>query len=206
MQPATAATRLRLHAFEPHSVANGPGTRAVLWVQGCTLGCAGCFNPETHPRGGDEISVDELFGRILALGDRIEGVTVSGGEPLQQRHAVLALLTRIRGETPLSTIVFTGYAWPEVTRMPDLAALQCCVDVLIAGRYDATRRSAHGLRGSSNKTIHLFSDRYTLNDLDTVPDAEVIIHPDGQLVISGINPPQITGPAPLSPGAQCGPT
>lgn len=208
------ASRLRLHAFEPQSAANGPGIRAVLWVQGCTLGCPGCFNPETHPRrGGDEISVDELFGRIRALGDRIEGVTVSGGEPLQQRRAVLALLTRLRAETPLSTIVLTGYTWPEVTRMPDLAALQCCVDVLIAGRYDATQRAAHGLRGSSNKTIHLFSNRYTLHDLDTVPHAEIIIRPNGELTITGINPPQLIEPAPLRPGAgyvrypcrRCGP-
>lgn len=194
MPPATAW--LRLHAFEPQSAANGPGTRAVLWVQGCTLGCAGCFNPETHPRGGGEISADELFGRLLTLGDRIEGVTVSGGEPLQQRRAVLALLARVRTETPLSTIVFTGYTWPEVVRMPDVAALRCCVDVLIAGRYDPTQRSAHGLRGSSNKTVHLLSDRYTLDDLNGVPDAEVIIRLDGQLVISGIDPPHTVGLSP----------
>lgn len=196
MRPPTADTRLRLHAFEAQSAANGPGLRAVLWVQGCTLGCPGCFNPETHPRAGDEISVDELFDRIFALGDRIEGVTVSGGEPLQQRRAVLTLLRRVRGETSLSTIVFTGYTWPEVTRIPDLAVLRCCVDVLIAGRYDATQRAAHGLRGSRNKTVHLFSNRYTLDDLDAVPDAEVIIRPDGELMISGINPPHIVGSSP----------
>jgi anaerobic ribonucleoside-triphosphate reductase activating protein len=193
-------TRLRLHAFEPRSAANGPGLRAVLWVQGCTLGCAGCFNPETHPRGGDDVSVAELFGRILALGEAIKGVTVSGGEPLQQRRAILTLLARVRAETSLSTIVFTGYAWPELASMPDLAALRHCVDVLIAGRYDATRRVARGLLGSSNKTVHLFSDRYTLDDLDTVPDAELIIRPDGGLVISGINPPRLAGLAPGDSG------
>ena len=74
---------LRLHGFEPCSAANGPGRRAVLWVQGCTLACPGCFNPRTHDRSGDQVGVDELFSRIDQLGDRIEGVTVSGGEPLQ---------------------------------------------------------------------------------------------------------------------------
>ncbi len=39
---------LRLHAFLPRSRANGPGWRSVVWVQGCSLGCAGCFNPQTH--------------------------------------------------------------------------------------------------------------------------------------------------------------
>lgn len=177
---------------------NGPACLAATadLEAGCTLACTGCFNPETHPRSGEEITVDELFDRILALGDTIEGVTISGGEPLQQRPAVLALLARIRADTSLSVLVFTGFTWPEVARMPDVPALQRCVDVLIAGRYDATQRLAHGLRGSSNKTVHLFSDRYTLDDLDTVPDAEVLIRPDGQLVISGINPPQIAALAP----------
>jgi pyruvate-formate lyase-activating enzyme len=23
--------------------------RYVIWTQGCSLGCPGCFNPETHP-------------------------------------------------------------------------------------------------------------------------------------------------------------
>ena len=89
--------RLRIHAFEPFSRANGPGVRAAIWVQGCSLGCPGCFNPDTHPfAGGELLAVDDLFRRILALGDAIEGITVSGGEPLQQRRPLLALLQRVR--------------------------------------------------------------------------------------------------------------
>ncbi|MGI5195814.1 4Fe-4S single cluster domain-containing protein [Streptomyces sp. CA-288835] len=189
---------LRLHGFEPYSAANGPGTRAVVWVQGCTLGCPGCFNPETHERGVErgleETPVDELFERIRSLGDRIEGVTISGGEPLQQREPVLRLLARIRAETPLSAVLFTGYRWPEVTRMPDAEALFASVDVLLAGRYESARRIARGLRGSANKTVHLFGDRYTLHDLEAVPDAEVVIHPDGRLTLTGIDP---FAPAPV---------
>ncbi|MGD0006352.1 MAG: 4Fe-4S cluster-binding domain-containing protein, partial [Anaerolineaceae bacterium] len=40
---------LNLHHFEPLSLVNGPGKRSVVWVQGCTLNCPGCFNPQTHP-------------------------------------------------------------------------------------------------------------------------------------------------------------
>ena len=39
-----------IHAIEPRSRANGPGARFVVWLQGCTLGCPGCFNPATHAR------------------------------------------------------------------------------------------------------------------------------------------------------------
>ena len=62
-------TRLRLHAFLPRSRANGPGVRAVIWVQGCSLGCPGCFNPQTHAfSGGEVVTVEELFERIVGLG------------------------------------------------------------------------------------------------------------------------------------------
>jgi anaerobic ribonucleoside-triphosphate reductase activating protein len=181
--------RLRIHGFEATSVANGPGTRAVVWVQGCTLGCAGCFNPETHVRGGEELDVAELYDRVATLEGRIDGVTISGGEPLQQRGPVLDLLGRIRAGTSLSTVLFTGYSWPEVLRMRELDELRRCVDVLLAGRYRQEARLATGLRGSANKTVHLFTGRYTTADLDAVPEAEVIVHPDGRLTLTGIDPP-----------------
>jgi anaerobic ribonucleoside-triphosphate reductase activating protein len=180
---------LNLLAFVTDSRANGPGVRAVVWTQGCSLGCAGCFNPETHPFvGGESIAVDDLFQRVAALGSTIEGLTVSGGEPLQQPRPLTALLRRVREETDLSVVVFTGYCWKEVRRMAEAEALLACVDVLIAGRYDQSRRLARDLRGSANKTVHLLSDRYTMSDLHYVAPAEVIIGPDGEVVLSGVDP------------------
>jgi anaerobic ribonucleoside-triphosphate reductase activating protein len=180
---------LRIHGFEPVSAVNGPGLRAVVWVQGCTLACPGCFNPGTHPRGGDQVTVDDLFDRIRAQGPRISGVTISGGEPLQQRRAVLGLLGRVRAETSLSIILFTGYEWPQVRRMPDIEQLRERVDVLVAGRYRQDERISRGLRGSANKRVLTFGDRLRADELDAVEDAEVTIHPDGVVVISGIDPP-----------------
>lgn len=180
---------LRLHAFIPFSRANGPGARAVVWTKGCTLGCAGCFNPDTHPfTDGELIAVDDLFQRIVALKETIEGVTISGGEPLQQLRPLVALLRRVREETDLSVLVFTGYTWDEIGRMPEVDALLALVDVLISGRYDQTQRLARDLRGSANKTVHFLSERYTMDDLQAVLPAEVIITAEGEVVISGIDP------------------
>jgi anaerobic ribonucleoside-triphosphate reductase activating protein len=182
------AERLRLHAFEPASRANGPGPRAVLWTQGCTLGCPGCFNPETHAfTGGEQVDADELAERVAGLGG-IEGVTVSGGEPLQQRRALLAFLRRLRERTRLSVLVFTGFTWEEVRRFPEAEALLGCIDVLLAGRYDAARHLGRGLLGSANKTAHFLTDRYGPADLAAVPPAEVVITADGEVVASGIDP------------------
>ena len=180
---------LRLHQFLPASRANGPGVRAVLWVQGCSLGCPGCFNPETHAFGsGTEMPVEALLGRILALKETIEGITISGGEPLQQRRPVQALLKRVREESNLSVLLFTGFTWQEIQRMPDSDALLACIDVLSAGRYDASQHLARDLRGSANKTLHFLTNRYQMSDLEAIPPAEVIIAPDGKIVFSGIDP------------------
>jgi anaerobic ribonucleoside-triphosphate reductase activating protein len=180
---------LRINAFLPHSRANGPGLRAVLWVQGCSLACPGCFNPETHAvAGGRMVSPQDLFGRIVALEDRIEGITVSGGEPFQQRRPLLDLLGRVRRQTALSVLVFTGFTWDEVQTLPQADALLACIDVLLAGRYDGSRYLAHGLRGSANKSVHFLTKRYTPADLETVPPAEVVITPGGEIQLTGIDP------------------
>jgi anaerobic ribonucleoside-triphosphate reductase activating protein len=190
---------LNLHAFIPLSVANGPGKRAVIWTQFCSLGCPGCFNPETHSsEGGEWVSVDNLFQKIVALGSIIEGITISGGEPFQQRTAVLELLQRVKTETSLSVVLFTGFTWEEIgkiesqkSRIEDCdprSSILSCVDVLIAGRYDASQHLARDLRGSSNKTVHFLTDRYKMEDLQSVPLAEIIITPKGDVVMTGIDP------------------
>ena len=176
---------LRLHAFLPRSRANGPGWRSVVWVQGCSLGCPGCFNPQTHDREGESetVAVAELMRRILAAGT--EGLTVSGGEPLQQADAVVALLEAARA-AGLSTLLFTGLAWEEVQRLPLAPRILRCVDVLLAGRFEEDRRVAYGLLGSANQTVHLLSPRHTLEEIASTPEAEAIILPDGRVVFSGI--------------------
>lgn len=176
--------RLKLHHFLTGSRANGPGLRAVIWLQGCSLGCPGCFNPETHAfAGGQEWDVDALFEAIRALDD-IQGLTVSGGEPLQQRAALLELLRRIRFETELSVVLFTGFAYEEMAG-PELLGL---VDILLAGRYREDMRVAEGLLGSANKTIHFLTPRYGPEDLAEVPVGEVVISPEGVMVFTGIDP------------------
>ena len=188
---ASPIARLRLHHFEPASRANGPGWRAVLWLQGCTLACPGCFNPETHrSSAGQWQSTAALAAQIAALGPSIEGITISGGEPLQQLSALIDFLENLRAHSQLSVILFSGYSWEEIQSMPSAPRLTACVDVLLAGRYQAAHRAAHALLGSTNKTIHFLSSRYSAADLEAVPEAEVIINPNGEIILSGINPIQ----------------
>jgi anaerobic ribonucleoside-triphosphate reductase activating protein len=124
----------------------------------------------------------------LAEQDNIEGITISGGEPLQQRPALEALLGRIRSETALSVVLFSGYSWAEIQKMRNIQSLLANVDVLLAGRYDASQRVAEALTGSANKTIHFLTSRYSSADLQPVPVAEVILTQAGEIRLTGINP------------------
>ncbi|HVN53490.1 MAG TPA: 4Fe-4S single cluster domain-containing protein [Anaerolineaceae bacterium] len=183
------STTIRIHSFLEASLSNGPGRRAVLWVQGCTLGCPDCFNPETYlNRGGEVVPISSLVHRIQNLSGSLEGITISGGEPLQQRRPLESLLKQVRSSTSLSVILFSGYTWDEINRIPGIHTLLTLVDILIAGRYDSNRRLAQGLIGSANKTVHFLSDRYSWADLSRTAEAEVMIDPGGEIILSGIDP------------------
>ena len=87
-----------IHSIVESSRVNGPGIRAVVWFQGCTLACSGCWNKDTHSfskSAGIEIGVEELAQKIAAL-PNLDGVTFSGGEPLQQAPELLMLMRRQR--------------------------------------------------------------------------------------------------------------
>jgi anaerobic ribonucleoside-triphosphate reductase activating protein len=180
---------LRLHHFEPSSTSNGPGHRAVVWVQGCTLGCPGCFNPLTHSRqAGEIVDTTKLGDEILHIGPAIEGITISGGEPLQQTSAVVDLLTNLKKRSQLSVVLFTGFTWEEIQHMPAAQPLLALVDVFIAGRFQMDKRIAHSLIGSSNKTMHFLTQRYNQRDFSVVPEAEIFIDANGEVELSGIDP------------------
>lgn len=108
---------LNMAAFLPVSRSNGPGRRAVVWVQGCTRSCSGCFNQEMRPFVDKElITARELAGRILAIED-IEGVTFSGGEPFEQAEALAELAEQL-ADRGLTIVIFTGYTVTAFFRNP----------------------------------------------------------------------------------------
>ncbi|GIV66620.1 MAG: 4Fe-4S single cluster domain-containing protein [Chloroflexota bacterium] len=180
---------LRIHHFETVSYSNGPGKRAVLWLQGCTLGCPGCFNPHTHStKSGRLVRLSNLLNRIVNVSPLIEGLTISGGEPLQQLTPLLKFLSEIRQKTNLSVILFSGFTLEEIRTFPSANQLLSLIDVLISGRYIQTQSTHNLWIGSGNKIISLFSSRYSIEDLSSVPEGEIIIQQNGEILSSGVTP------------------
>ncbi len=180
---------LRIHHIEWNSKANGPGNRVVIWTQGCTLNCLGCFNPETHPSDqGQLFTFSELIKGIEQNNPSFDGITFSGGEPLQQLDPLIEWVQLLKQKFSTSILIFTGFRWEEVNRFSKVNNLLNHIDGIICGRYDQNLRIANGLIGSSNKTVHLLSSKIKLFDLIQTPQTEIMIEPDGSIFISGIDP------------------
>ncbi|MEU3457268.1 4Fe-4S single cluster domain-containing protein [Micromonospora sp. NPDC006766] len=180
----SASVPWRIHATLPRSRANGPGERFVVWTQGCSLGCAGCFNPETHPAGSVAREVANVVREVLAT-PGIEGVTVTGGEPLEQPEALAAFVAGVR-RAGLGVVVLTGFSRAEIATDPALTAAVAGVDLVIAGRYNRRLHLGAGLRGSSNKEYWDRTGRYSAAMLSAVPEVEVLIGRDGTVTVTGM--------------------
>ena len=72
--------QLRIAQVVPDTEAEGPGRRFALWVQGCTIRCPGCCNPEMFAADkGRAIDSAELAQQALTT-PGLEGVSILGGE------------------------------------------------------------------------------------------------------------------------------
>ena len=191
-----------LHALIPASRANGPGLRAVVFFQGCSLGCAGCWNSETHPFRGAEVTVDAVVQEVLRAQAQLalEGVTFSGGEPMQQADSLLGLMHSLHRQAPeLSFGMFSGYTEHELAkgqywiwgdgsskqhRKHLWQEIRACLDFAILGHFNHAQPSNLPLRTSRNQVLRLFSNCYTPADFSEEL-TEVTIKASGQVEVTG---------------------
>jgi anaerobic ribonucleoside-triphosphate reductase activating protein len=180
---------LNVHAFLPLSHANGPGARAVVWVQGCRMHCPGCRNPLTHSHKRHRLlDPGQLAAAILAI-PGIEGLTVSGGEPFEQARATADLCLKAY-EGGLSVMVFTGWTHHRILacRNPHVRRLISAIDILVDGRFIQDQADKHLLwRGSRNQRILFLTDRNTPDLLygPTSPVVEARLAAGSPLKITG---------------------
>ena len=118
----------RIHSFQSLGTVDGPGVRAVVFMQGCPLRCACCHNPDTWDFGGGKIvSAEEIFRKIQRLRayfGKDGGVTVSGGEPLLQADFVAELFSLCRADGISCALDTSGCIYNEsVERLLSLTDL-----------------------------------------------------------------------------------
>jgi anaerobic ribonucleoside-triphosphate reductase activating protein len=157
---------LRVAQVIERTEAEGPGDRFAVWVQGCTIRCKGCCNPEMFERDGGTIVAPEDLAERAARAN-VEGITLLGGEPFEQAEACARLAEAARAKG-LSVMIFTGYTRAELdarAREPGVRELLASCDLLVDGRFqgellDTSRRWI----GSKNQTMHFLTSRYAPDD------------------------------------------
>jgi len=183
---------IRIHKIIPSSQVDGPGPRAVVFLQGCTLACPGCQNRKLWPAaGGREVVVAELAETLCLLAYRHGNVTISGGEPFQQPESLARLVRELRYRGARHVVVYTGYAWEELhsPSHPARAYLQEIlerVDVLVDGRF--VRELDDALitwRGSRNQRAIAVAESRLRGEVVTEDwdSPRVVIGPDGNMLM-----------------------
>lgn len=146
---------MRYAHIDHYDIENGPGTRTVLWVQGCPHMCLGCHNPHTWKESGGKPFTDKERDEIWgALNEHFEkDFSVLGGEPLApyNRDGVFELLAWLKQKRPgLDVWVWTGYMYEDVQSLKGLGL----VDVLVDGPFVLAEMDlSFKWKGSANQRV-----------------------------------------------------
>ncbi|CCQ55287.1 MAG: radical SAM protein [Crocosphaera sp.] len=187
----------KINLFRYHAPVEvlGPGKRAVIWVQGCPFSCRGCIVPESWSEDtGEAIAVSELAEWILEQPDDIEGITLSGGEPMEQAQSLTQLINIVRQNRDMGVVCYTGYLWEELQQngTQEQHTLLSNIDLLIDGHYLEQQHDNLRWRGSRNQRLLPLTPRYAdevkhiLAHGDNTAGIKVDLDANHQLAFTGV--------------------
>lgn len=115
-----------IHSMESMGLVDGPGVRAVVFLQGCPLRCRYCHNPDTQCGGGRPVEDGTLVRRLLRFRSYFDrsggGVTFSGRRASGPADFLLRASGRLKaGGCPHLSVTsgagrgFMGRSWPTPT-------------------------------------------------------------------------------------------
>ena len=148
---------LRLLMVYKETIVDGVGLRYSLYFAGCSHACPGCHNEYSwNPKHGNIMTYEKLEEIAHEINENtlLDGITISGGDPLFNPVDMLKVLKFLKKKTNKNIWLYTGYTLEQVRE--DELRRKCLeyVDVLVDGRfvkelYDPNLK----FRGSSNQRI-----------------------------------------------------
>ena len=147
---------MRYNKIRKMDIADGPGVRVSIFMQGCTFNCKNCFNPETHDFNGGKEFTDDTIARVLELceNENIEGLSILGGEPMHPKNidGTTKLAKEFKEKYPNKNIwVWTGFLFDKDLKDKEVMKY---IDVLVDGQYvDELHNPTLKWRGSSNQRV-----------------------------------------------------
>lgn len=127
------------------SLVDGPGLRTVVFFSGCSVGCPQCHNVKFWNReAGQPMTIPALAAQLKAESPTRK-ITISGGEPLEQPEAVMALIDHLPG---YQIGLYTSRELEEID--PTLLVRLAFVKT---GRFDKYRKVEGEYFGSVNQKL-----------------------------------------------------
>jgi len=153
-------------------------------MSGCPFRCEGCIVKELQNENvGKEYK--DFYKEIEPFLENIDGITLSGGEPLFQANELLNFLNKLPKN--LDKMLFTGYYKNEL----DEVQLKCFnkFDLVVEGRFEREKQGNFLYRGSSNQIFSSPTGKYLdiLEKLYILPSAGIeVVVKDNEFVFYGI--------------------
>ena len=147
---------MRYNKIRKMDIADGPGVRVSIFMQGCTFNCKNCFNKDTHDFAGGKEFTDDTIDRVLELcnKDYIEGLSILGGEPMHPKNleGTTKLAKAFKEKFPNKNL----WAWSGFSFDNDLKDKEVVqyLDVLVDGQYmDELHNPKLKWAGSENQRV-----------------------------------------------------
>jgi len=165
---------------------NGPGERYMIHLQGCNLGCVGCFNPESWSfKENKLVDIYELAERIKVCDP--EGLTISGGEPFLQSKSLLEFIKYVNKYLPKGILIYSGYYEEELKKIPEYEEILEYACVIVSGRFDQTKRIYNSLLSSSNQKF-IWGKNPKISEEELQNQNFEIIQQNNEFVLTGFPP------------------
>lgn len=139
-----------------YDIANGVGIRTSIFVTGCTRHCPDCFNEEYQDFHAGKPWTDAETALVIEYlkDDNVEGLTLLGGEPMQNAKGLAEVVRAAKAAVGKSTWVYSGYLWDEILADPEKKELLETCDVLVDGPFVAALKNPRlRFRGSANQRV-----------------------------------------------------
>lgn len=161
----------------------GPGKRLLIYLKGCSIHCEGCINQHLWPfEGGTMMNSNGIL--EMCKKENLEGITIHGGEPLDQAKDLYNVVNTIKNEK-YTVILFTGYIKKELNK--EQIKVWNCSDIVVAGRFQLKKRNVNlQFRGSTNQRIYTHNGPYKNYKIkDGFTTAILTIDENGNMDVNG---------------------